>query len=172
MQRMLLTVIVVLLVAPNALAQSESLPLPSADDLGPGWEAVPATPTTGDPDYPQAYQLFVGPDGSRLDLFVAAPPERIAETIWTQMASQLDANDPELVFFPEHAAPNSPLIPGCSDVRRLWGKDLSFGVFPDAITACRTGEAILRIHVSGQWQDLEGIEASDALVELLRTLNT
>jgi hypothetical protein len=47
------------------------------------------------------------------------------------------------------------------------GLPASFPVLTEAITACRTSDAILHARVSGTWQGLEGAAASDALIHLL-----
>jgi hypothetical protein len=68
---------------------------------------------------------------------------------------------------PEHPSATIPSIDGCSAIRRARGLPASFPVLTEAITACRTSDAIIHARVSGSWQGLEGTAASDALIQLL-----
>jgi hypothetical protein len=152
--------------------------LPTAEDLGPGWVELTYTLPTGDPDYPEARGWYAGPDGSRVTLLVSVPPADSLFGIWEEIAEGVEADAPASLLSPEHPSGTIPPIAGCAAVRRVQGLPVSFPAVTEAITACRTSDAILHARVSGTWQGLAGTAASDALIELLlahrigRTTNT
>jgi hypothetical protein len=170
MKQALLIASCVLLLAPQALAQPATparQPLPDAEALGSGWVELTYTLPIGGPDYPEARGWYAGPDGSRVILQVSVPPARILTGIWEEIAQAVEANSPGGLFNAEHPSATTPPIAGCSAMRRLQGLPASFPVLTEAITACRTSDAILHARVSGTWQGLQGTAASDALIQLL-----
>jgi hypothetical protein len=170
MKQTLVMAICVLLFASSALAQPATPAgdlLPAADDLGPGWVELPYTFPTADSAYPEARGWYAGPDGSRVVLLVSVPPAENLDGIWAEIAQGVAANAPASLLSPEHPSATTPPIAGCSALRRVQGPPASFPVLTEAITACRTSDAILHARVSGTWQGLNGTAASDALIELL-----
>jgi hypothetical protein len=170
MKQTLVMAICVLLFASSALAQPATPAgdlLPAADDLGPGWVELPYTFPTADSAYPEARGWYAGPDGSRVVLLVSVPPAENLDGIWAEIAQGVEANAPASLLSPEHPSATTPPIAGCSALRRVQGPPASFPVLTEAITACRTSDAILHARVSGTWQGLNGTAASDALIELL-----
>jgi hypothetical protein len=170
MKQTLVMAICVLLFASSALAQPATPAgdlLPAAEDLGPGWVKLPYTFPTADSAYPEARGWYAGPDGSRVVLLVSVPPAENLDGIWAEIAQGVEANAPASLLSPEHPSATTPPIAGCSALRRVQGPPASFPVLTEAITACRTSDAILHARVSGTWQGLNGTAASDALIELL-----
>jgi hypothetical protein len=170
MKRALTIAICVLLVALPTLAQPATPAdrlLPAAEDLGRGWVELAYVLPTGGPDYPEARGWYAGPDGSRVILQVSVPPARILAGIWDEIAQAIEAESPGVLFNAEHPSATTPPIAGCSAMRRVQGLPASFPVLTEAITACRTSDAILHARLSGTWQGLEGTDASDALILLL-----
>jgi hypothetical protein len=141
--------------------------LPAAEALGPGWVELTYTLPTGGPDYPEARAWYAGPGGSRVILQVSVPPAKILAGIWEGVAQAVEADSPGVLFNTEHPSATTPPIAGCSSMRRVQGLPASFPVLTEAITACRTHDAILHARVSGTWQGLQGTAASDALIQLL-----
>jgi hypothetical protein len=139
----------------------------TAQDLGPGWVELTYTLPSGAPDYPEARGWYSGPDGSRAILLVSVPPADSLFGIWEEIAQGVESNAPAALLSPEHRSATIPPIAGCAAVRRVQGLPASFPVLTEAITACRTSDAILHARVSGTWQGLEGTAASDALIHLL-----
>jgi hypothetical protein len=170
MKQTLVIAICVLLFASPALAQPATPAgdlLPAAEDLGPGWVELSYTLPTGGPDYPEARGWYAGPDGSRVVLLVSVPPVDRLGGIWSEIAQGVEANAPASLLSPEHLSATTPPIADCSAMRRVQGPPASFPVLIEAVTACRTSDAILHARVSGTWQGLEGTAASDALIQLL-----
>jgi hypothetical protein len=162
--------ICILLFASPALAQP-AMPadrlLPAAEALGLGWIEMTYALPTGGPDYPEARGWYAGPGGSRVILQVSVPPANILPGIWTEIAQAVEADSPRVMFNAEHPSATAPAIAGCSALRRVQGLPASFPVLTEAITACRTSDAILHARVSGTWRGLQGTAASDALIQLL-----
>lgn len=159
-----------LLFASSALAQPVTPAnqlLPAADDLGPGWVELTSNLPTADPAYPEARGWYAGPDGSRVVLLVSMPPAETLAGNWAATAQAIEANAPASLLSPEHPSATISPIAGCAAIRRVQGLAASFPVVTEAITACRTPDAILHVRVSGTWQGLEGTAASDALIQLL-----
>jgi hypothetical protein len=181
MKQVLVMAICALLLTSPSFAQpatpSDDL-LPTAQDLGPGWVKLTYKLPSGDPDYPEARGWYTGPDGARAILLVSVPPADSLFGIWEEIAQRVEADAPAALLSPEHPSATIPPIEGCAAVRRVQGLPASFPVLTEAITACRTSDAILYARVSGTWQGLEGTAASDALIHLLldhrsgRTINT
>ncbi len=170
MKRALIIATCALLLTSPALAQSASSSnewLPAGDDLGPGWVELSSTLPTRDPDYPEARGWYAGPDGSRVVLQVSVPPAEDLSGIWEAIAQVVEADAPTSLLNLEHPSATIPPIDGCSAIRRVQGLPASFPVLTEAITACRTSDAILHARVSGTWQGLEGPAASDALIHLM-----
>ena len=170
MKLALVIVTYALLVTSPALAQPATPTdhlLPAAEDLGPGWIELTSTLPATNPAYPEARGWYAGPDGSRVVLLVSVPPADSLDGIWAEIAQGVEANSPGSLLSPEHPSATTPPIAGCSAMRRAQGLPASFPVLTEAITACRTSDAILHARVSGTWQGLEGTAASDALIQLL-----
>ena len=170
MKRALVIVVCALLVSSPALAQTATPTdnlLPAAEDLGPGWVELTSSLPAANPTYPEARGWYAGPDGSRVVLLVSVPPADELDDIWTDIAQGVEANAPGSLLSPEHPSATAPPIAGCSAVRRVQGLPASFPVLTEAITACRTSDAILHARVSGTWRGLEGTAASDALIRLM-----
>ena len=170
MKQALVIVTCALLFASSALAQPATAAddlLPAAEDLGPGWVELSYTLPTANPTYPEARGWYAGPDGSRVVLLVSVPPADSLDGIWAEIAQGVEANAPTSLLSSEHPSATTPPITGCSAMRRVQGPPASFPVLTEAITACRTSDAILHARVSGTWQGMEGTAASDALIQLL-----
>jgi hypothetical protein len=159
-----------LLLTSSALAQSATSAndlLPAADDLGPGWVELSSPLPTPDPDYPEARGWYAGPDGSRVVLQVSVPPAESLFGNWEAIAQAVETDAPESLLNPEHPSATVPPIDGCSAIRRVQGLVASFPALTEAVTTCRTSDAILHARVSGTWRGLQGTAASDALIHLL-----
>src|SRR5215207_9472647 len=170
MKQVLVMAICALLLTSPSFAQSATSSdelLPTAQDLGPGWVKLTYTFPTGDPDYPEARGWYTGLDGSRAILLVSFPPADSLFGVWEEIAQGVEADAPAALLSPGHPSATIPPIEGCAAVRRVQGLPASFPVLTEAITACRTSDAILHARVSGTWQGLEGTAASDALIQLL-----
>jgi hypothetical protein len=168
-QALMIAACVLFLTSPT-LAQSATSSndlLPASHDLGPEWVQLPSTLPAPDPDYPEARGWYAGPDGSRVILQVSVPPGADIADIWEATAQALEADAPASLLNPEHPSPTIQPIVECSAIRRVQGLPASFPVLTEAITACRTTDAILHARVSGTWQGLDGTAASDALIHLL-----
>jgi hypothetical protein len=148
-------------------ATSSSELLPAAEDLGPGWVELTSTLPTPDPTYPEARGWYPGPDGSRVALLISVPPSDLLAGNWAEFAQGVEDDAPASLLSPEHPSAITPSIAGCSALRRAQGLPASFPVLTEAITACRTPDALLLARVSGTWQGLEGTAASDGLIQLL-----
>jgi hypothetical protein len=175
MKQALLVATCVLLLASPALAQPSTPAnqlLPPSEALGPGWVELTYTLPIGGPDYPEARGWYAGPDGSRVILQVSVPPARILAGIWEEVAQAVESDVPEVLFNAEHPSATMPPIAGCSAMRRVQGSPASFPVLTEAITACRTSDAILQARVSGTWRGLQGTAASDGLIHLLLALRS
>jgi hypothetical protein len=170
MKQALMIVTCALLLTSSVLAQSATSSddlLPAADDLGPGWVELSSTLPTPDPDYPEARGWYAGPDGSRVVLQVSVPPTESLFGNWEAIAQAVEADAPASLLNPEYPSATNPPIDGCSAIRRVQGVSASFPALTEAVTACRTSDAILHARVSGTWRGLEGTAASDALIHLL-----
>ena len=168
-QALMIATCALLLTSP-ALAQSATSAndlLPAADDLGPGWVELSSPLPTPDPDYPEARGWYAGPDGSRVVLQVSVPPAESLFGNWEVIAQAIETDAPAALLNPEHPSATIPPIDGCSAIRRVQGLAASFPALTEAVTACRTSDAILHARVSGTWRGLQGTAASDALIHLL-----
>jgi hypothetical protein len=151
---------------PAQSATSSDELLLAADDLGPGWVQLSSTPPTPDLDYPEARGWYAGPDGSRVVLQVSVPPAESLFGNWEAIAQAVEADAPASLLDPEHPSATIPTIDSCSAIRRVQGVPASFPALTEAVTTCRTSDAILYARVSGTWQGLRGTAASDALIHL------
>jgi hypothetical protein len=173
----LLVAVVLLALAPPMLAQPATVPPPrtAEDYLGPGWVALPWTIGTGSARYPEVRSWFAGLLGARVVLQRSKPPPWVFDDAWNGTVAVLGARKllPKLPLTALQEKPaEPPPIEGCADVHRVQGLPVEFPVLLEAITACRTSDAILVATLSGAWQGQEGVVGSDALIRLLLDLRS
>ena len=147
---------------------------PSVVDLGSGWGQLvydaPLEP------YPYLDRFagagYIGPRGSRIEIIyveVADGPEAIANS-WSE-AEQLVADWGESFTIDEaiqKKLDGAPPVAGCSDMRRLQGKDPISTRVMIGVSLCAVDTDVYVIAlVSGWLEGLEGHQASDRVIELV-----
>lgn len=164
-----------LVVAPAGMAQEDDPVafVPTAEDLGDGWAAIPGQEPPEYPDNPQAGNVFGGPNGSRLAVYAMVPRADTQDDLWAGV-------DENFGYLREWLVPDESRQPdldamtppaGCARALRVEGDDVLFQpstAFRAGVTVCAAESGpILTVLASGTVLGETGVAASDAVVELL-----
>lgn len=163
----------------SASAQTVADPpsLPPASALGEGWILVADVPP-GDLDASfrgGAFGVYAGPNGSRavLAIYAVADGMTAVRDSWELANSVFDSYRSEMDYGfdsgRESDLEDAAQPAGCADTRRTYGADqYGFGEFPVGLTLCAADpDLIVLAYTSGQVLSATGVNASDAVVEVV-----
>jgi len=149
--------------------------LPGPETFGDGWVLLSNSPPEDRLPAFRAATLgtYGGPAGTRilLDVLLVAEGMTAVRESWERINDYLQGYETrmELEFDFQRDQELDAMAPpsGCADARRVEGNERIGGnVFPVGVTLCAADPDILLVAaVSGEFDGLSGIEASDAVIE-------
>ena len=165
----------------TAFAQSDNAEavtlLPAATLLGDGWVQLATDfPRERHPAFRAATTAtYGGPNGGRVvvDVMLVAEGIVAAREAWERANAYLQWYDANML--PESNPQRDQQLatmeppPGCADALRVEGHErIGSTAFPIGVTACAVEpDAIFVAAVSGEWNGLTGVTASDAVIAVM-----
>jgi hypothetical protein len=140
------------------------------DLFGPNWRLLGSRTTGG---RGAATAQYGGPNGARIDLWVAVTKGMAANEVRTQIVEPIFAvyrssyTDPERTEVVGDAVAGP--LPPCATTQRLEGHELHYEFFPAGGTLCllRDDAMVLVAFVGGEFNGLTGYRASDAVTRVV-----